>query len=153
MNVMSNRKRPVPDAPGGSMGELISELHSEGHVNPRQFRAVVALLSDLRAYHGDSGGLVGYPTEKVQTGASERIWPPGGPPGIVELGNRLNRLRPHERHLMRRLVVGKEMARGTLADLGRLSSGYKTAKTRKAVAVGRICAFLDTLVEIYDGRA
>jgi hypothetical protein len=59
-------------------------------------------------------------------------------------------MHPHERHLMRRLVLGKEMARGTLEDLGRLSSGYKTAKMRRAVAVGRIVAFLHTQVEIYE---
>lgn len=135
------------------MGDVISDLHQEGHVSPKQFRAAVSFLNDLHAWHGGSGGLVlGDIDDRVQMSHEGRLWPPGGSysAALGAFDARLKLLRPHERHLMRRLVVGKEMARGTLADLGRLSSGYKTAKTRKAVAVGRICAFLDTLVEIYE---
>lgn len=131
------------------MGDVISDLHNEGHISPRQFRAVVCFLSDWQAYHGHSGGLVGQLAEKVQTAPREPLWPPGGPVGIVEFDRRLNRLRPHERTLLRFLVTHREKARGTLSDLGRQISGYKTAKTTRAVVVGRVGALCDSLAEIY----
>jgi len=133
------------------MGDIISDLHSERHLTARQFRAAVLFLSDLQAAHGDSGGLVGSGTEKVQTAARERLRPPGGPHGIVELDRRLNRLRPHERRLMTFLVTHREQARGKLSDYGRLRSGYSKRETARAVTVGRIGALLDTLAEEYLG--
>lgn len=146
---MSNRKRPAPDAPGGSFPDVISDLHSEGHISARGFRAAVLFLSDLRAAHGSSGGLVSQLSDKVQTGARELLWPPGGPVGIAEFDRRVNRLRPHERQLLAFLVKHREHARGTLADLGRQISGYKTAKTMRAVVVGRVGALCDSLAELY----
>jgi hypothetical protein len=133
------------------MGDVLDDLAAEGHLSTRQYRAVVLFLADLRAYHGRSDGLVGQTTEKVDSALREQICPPGGPRGIVELDNRLNRLRPHERRTMRDLVICREKPRGTLSDLGRLLSGYKTAKTTRAVMVGRIGALLDTLAEEYLG--
>lgn len=133
------------------MSDVISDLHTEGHITPRQFRAAVAFLCDLQASHGSSGGLVGEVAERVQTGVRARLWPPGGPAGIVALDQRLRRLRPHERRLMAFLVTHSELARGSLSDFGRTHSGYQTARTTRAVTVGRIGALLDTLAEEYLG--
>ncbi len=148
---MSNRRQASPDAPGGSMGDVFEDLRTEKHISARQYQAAMLFLGDLGAAHGRSGGLVGSTTEKVQTGARERIWPPGGPRGIVALDQRLNRLRRHERRLMEFLIKHRELARGTLSDWGRVNSGYRTAKTARAVAVGRIGALLDTLADEYLG--
>jgi hypothetical protein len=148
---MTNRRRPAPNAPGGPLEDIFEDLRSEGHLTARQHLAGMLLLRDLQAAHGRSAGLVGSPSEKVQTGASERICPPGGLYGIAEMDRRLNRLRPHERRLMSRLVTCREKARGSLPDLGRLLSGYKTAKTTRAVMVGRVGGLLDSVAEIWLG--
>jgi hypothetical protein len=131
------------------MSDVISDLHTEGHLTPRQFRAAVAFLGDLRGVHGRSAGLVGEMAEKVDSGCRTRLGPSGGPSGIFALDQRLNRLRGHERRLMEYLIKHRELARGSLSDFGRLHSGYKTARTTRAVAIGRIGALLDTLADEY----
>ena len=45
----------------------------------------------------------------------------------------------------------QERNRGSLADLGRVDSGYCTVKTGRAYAAGRIASLLDTLAEEYLG--
>jgi hypothetical protein len=148
---MANRRRASPDAPGGSMGDVLDSLREEGHLSDRRYRAGMAFLAELQASHGQSAGLVGQLAEKVDTGATQRLWPSGGSRGIVALDARLNRLRRHERELMSWLVQHKERNRGSLADLGRIDSGYQTVRTGRAYAAGRIAALLDTLAEEYFG--
>lgn len=148
---MSNKRRPSPNAPGGSLPDILSDLLDEGHLSPRLARAAMALIRDLQAPHGRSAGLVGSTAEKIQTGLREPLWPSGGPRGIVAFDERINRLWQHERQWMAELVKSRESARGSLADLGRQRSGYKTAKTTRAVAVGMTVAFLHSLAEIYFG--
>ena len=132
------------------MGDIIDALKEEGHLSRRQHQAGVLLLRDLRAYHGQSDGLVGQTAEKVDSGSRARLWPPGGP-CIVALDARLNRLRPHERRLMAWLIRQRELPRGMLRDLGRDVSGYTDRIPARAVAVGRIGALLDTLADDYLG--
>lgn len=146
---MSNRRQPTPNAPGGSMSDVVAGLMM--HLTARQRHAVGLFLRDLQAHHGRSDGLVGEMSPKVQTGVRERLRPPGGPLGIVELDERLNRLRPHERRLMGWLIKHRELVRGTLADLGRSHSGYKARRDQVAVSVGRIGALADTLADEYLG--
>ncbi len=151
---MGNRRRPSPNAPGGAMGDMISDLHGEGHISARQLRAALAFLNDLHAWHGSSEGLVmGDMQDRVQLCRGARLWPPGGSSSasLAALDARLNRLRGHERRLMASLVKCRELARGSLSDLGRQLSGYKTARTTRAVMVGRIGALLDTLADEYLG--
>jgi hypothetical protein len=133
------------------MGDVLDSLREDGHLSERRYKAGVLFLADLQAVHGSSDGLVGQTSEKVDTGVRERMRPPGGPCGIVALDQRLNRLRKHERELMGWLVQHKERNRGSLADLGRVDSGYRTAKTGRAYAAGRIASLLDTLAEEYLG--
>jgi hypothetical protein len=52
---------------------------------------------------------------------------------------------------MAELVKSRESPRGSLADLGRRYSGYKTSKTTRAMAVGMTVAFLRSVAEIYFG--
>jgi hypothetical protein len=135
------------------MGDVFDDMRDEGHLSARQHLTAMLLLRDLRAHHGTSAGLVGDISPRVQMCAQARLAPPDGRGG-VELGKldvRLARLRSHERRLMGSLVMCREKARGTLADLGRMASGYKTSRTTRAVMVGRIGALLDTLAEEYLG--
>ena len=150
MGVMSNRRLPAPNAPGGAFSDIISDLHSEGHISPRRFRAGVVLLIDWQAAHGRSVGLVGSTAEKVQTGFRERLCPTGGP-SIAGFDQRLHRLPPHQRQLLKELVTSKEHARGSLSDIGRRHSGYQTARTARAVAVGMIVVLLDAVAEVWLG--
>lgn len=136
------------------MGDVFDEMRDEGHLSFRQHLAAMAFLADLQASHGSSAGLVGDMSPRVQVGLRAPLAPPAGQGGVelVKLDERLGKkLRPHERRLMGALVMCREKARGTLADLGRLASGYKTSRTTRAVMVGRIGALLDTLAEEYLG--
>jgi hypothetical protein len=133
------------------MGDVLDTLKEDGHLSERRYRAGMLFLADLQAAHGSSDGLVGQASEKVDSGARERLRPPGGPSGIAELDGRLNRLRRHERRLMEWLIRHRELNRGSLADLGRMDSGYATVKTGRAYAAGRIASLLDTLAEEYLG--
>lgn len=150
---MSNRLKPAPGAPGGSMGDVFADMRTEGHLSERQHLAGMLFLRDLQGQHGHSSGIVGEMRDKVDVSVRPRLWPPGGPSGsgLAPLDARLNRLRGHERRLMGWLIKHRELARGTLSDFGRLHSGYQTAKTQRAVAVGRIGALLDTLADEYLG--
>jgi hypothetical protein len=109
-------------------------------------------LAELRGAHGTSAGLVSETAERVDAGVRQRLCPPGGPSGTLPaLDARLNRLRSHERRLMAYLIRHRELVRGGLSDFGRTHSGYKTARTTRAFAVGQIAALLDTLAEEYLG--
>lgn len=133
------------------MGDVLDSLREDGHLSDRRYKAGMLFLADLQAAHGSSDGLVGQTAEKVDNGVRERLRPPGGPSGIAALDQRLNRLRKHERELMGWLVQHKERNRGSLADLGRVDSGYRTVKTGRAYAAGRVASLLDTLAEEYLG--
>ena len=135
------------------MGDVFDDLREEGHITSRQHLTAMLFLRDLQASHGSSGGLVGDTTPRVQTGLQQRLAPPDGHGhyALARLDNRLHRLRSHERRLMGALVKVREQARGSLSDLGRMASGYKTSRTTRAVMVGRIGALLDTLAEEYLG--
>lgn len=136
---------------GGAMGDVVEELHREGHVPDDHCLAVYRLLEDMRRAHGSSDGIVGQVCERVQTCTRERLAPPGG--GDLDAFNRMTRLLDalsvHERRLLNFLVVQRELARGSLSDLGRMSSGYQTNKTTRAFAVGRISSLLASIHESY----
>jgi hypothetical protein len=132
------------------MGDVFEDMRAEAHLTERQYLAGLMVLRDLQAWHGTSGGIVGEVRDKVDVSTRPLLWPPGGP-SIAALDYRLNRLRPHERRLMAFLIKHRELARGTLGDFGRMYSGYKTAKTTRAVTVGRIGALLDSLADEYLG--
>jgi hypothetical protein len=133
------------------MGDVFADLRQEKHLTARQYQAGLWLLAELQARHGASAGLVGEVAEKVDTCVRARLWPPGGPSGIAILDARLRRLRGHERRLMEFLIRSRELPRGRLADFGRTHSAYTKRETARAVAVGRISAFLDSLADEYLG--
>jgi len=147
---MSNRKRIArctPNAPGGGFGDLLDELKGEQHLTDRQYLAGNVLLTMLRTSHGSSNGLVGQISDKVDSSARQPLWPVGGA-SIAHVDSLLKGLRRHERELFKFLVVHKELPRGSLADWGRTRSAYKTNKTRRAVTVGRVTGFLDSVAEL-----
>jgi hypothetical protein len=136
---------------GGAMGDVVEELHKEGHVSDAHYVTACRFLHDLRRSHGTSDGIVGQLCERVQTSTRERLAPPGG--GDFDAYERVRRvldgLFGHERRLIGFLVVQKELARGSLSDFGRQMSGYKTNKTTRAYAVGRINGLLASIAELY----
>lgn len=136
---------------GGAMGDVLEELHKEGHVSDAHYVATCRFLHDLRRSHGTSDGIVGQMCERVQTSTRERLAPPGGgdPDAWVRVMRALNGLAWHERMLFSYLVRQKELARGSLSDFGRQVSGYKTNKTTRAYAVGRINSLLASIAELY----
>jgi hypothetical protein len=140
---------------GGSMGDVMAELHREGHIKAEDYVAVCWLLEDMRASHGTSAGIVGEVCEKVQTSLRERMCPPGGgdPDAFDRMSRVLDRLRAHERDLLRVLVVQRELPRGGLSDMGRLRSAYRTNKTTRAFAVGMIASLASSIAQLYEVNA
>lgn len=145
---MSNRRRPSPNAPGGSMGDVIEDMAEKGHLNARQREAAALFLAALQAHHGSSQGIVGSTSDKVDCTLQLPCWPPGGGVPVDACERLLKGLRGHERELLKFLVTHRELPRGSLADWGRQHSNYKTGKTQLAVTVGRVTAMLDSIAEI-----
>jgi hypothetical protein len=75
-----------------------------------------------------------------------RLRPPGGP-SITKLDECLNRLRPHERELLKHLVTIREKPGAGLASYGRARSAYSTGRTARAFVVGRISALLESVCD------
>jgi hypothetical protein len=136
---------------GGSMADVVEELRKEGHVSDAHYVASCRLLEDMRRAHGSSDGIVGNVCERVQTSRRVRLGPPGG--GDQDAFDRMMRmldaLSQHERKLLGFLIVQRELPRGSLSDLGRMTSGYQTNKTTRAFAVGRISSLLASIHERY----
>lgn len=136
---------------GGALGDVFDELHREGHISDGDYVACCRFLDDLRRSHGNSDGIVGQVCERVQTSTRERLAPPGG--GDVDAFARVTRLLDslpdHQRKWIGSLIVKREVARGSLSDLGRITSAYKTNKTTRAFAVGRITAISASIAERY----
>jgi len=145
---MSNRRCATANAPGGSFGDVMDELKEEGHLTLRQWNAGQLLLVVLQTSHGSSAGIVGQVGDKVDNSTRQPLYPPGGGTGADAVGALLKGLRHHERELFKFLVVHRELPRGSLADWARTRSAYKTNKTCRAMAVGRITGFLDSIAEI-----
>ena len=146
---MSNRKRLRRcslNAPGGGFGDLLDDLKSEGHLSDRQYLAGCLLLSMLRACHGRSTGLVVSLSDKVDSSRKHPLWPVGGGASISALDGLLKGLRQHERMLLKFLIV--HLPLGHLTDWGRTGSAYKADKTMRAVTVGRVTGFLDSVAEL-----
>jgi len=135
------------------MGDVMAELHREGHIRPEQYIAVCRLLADMRAASGTSDGIVGQVAVRVQTSLRERHCPPGG--GDLDAFARWSRvisgLREHERAVLCYLIRKGELPRGGLSDYGRLASAYRTNKTTRAFAVGKIGALAASIAELYGG--
>lgn len=150
---MSNRKRAQADAPGGSFGDALEELKTEGHLSRRQYAAGQHLLRVLQRFHGSSAGLVGQLLDKVDCKEYVPSWPLGGGVGcdLEELEELLKPLPRSERDFLRFLVKHREKVRGTLADWASVKSSYKSNKTRRAATVGRTLGFLDAVAEVCFG--
>lgn len=136
---------------GGAMGDVVDELYKEGHVSDLEYVACCRFLDDMRRSHGTSDGIVGQVCERVQTSTRERLAPPGGgdPDAFARVTRLLNSLPTHQRAWISSLIVKREVARGSLSDLGRIFSGYKTNKTTRAFAVGRVTAIVASIAEAY----
>lgn len=147
---MSNRVRDSHWEAGGSLGDILVDLHKEGHISNDQFVSACRFLEDLKNARGNSNGLVPVVEERVQTSIRARLFPAGG--AANEAQNRmagvLDQLRLHEREVLHFLIMKRELSRGTLTDFGRITSNYKTAKTMRAVAVGQVRSLLAAIAEI-----
>lgn len=145
---MSNRRRPQSNAPGGAFGDVLADLRSEEHLTQRQYDAGQLLLALLQAWHGSSAGMVGQLSCRVDAPLLLPSWPPGGGAGMHMMERMLRGMRQHERELLKFLALHRELPRGSLADWGRTRSAYRTSKTQRAVAVGRVGGMLDTIAEL-----
>jgi hypothetical protein len=127
----------------------LEELREEGHLSLRQYQAGVMLLRMLQTWHGTSRGFARWVVERIDNGNyEEALEHRASKAHLGQLDNLLKGLRSHERELLKFLVVHRELPRGSLADWGRQHSGYKTNKTRRAVIVGRVTGFLDSVAEL-----
>jgi hypothetical protein len=147
---MSNRRRTQWEA-GGSFGDVVMELHKERHISDTQCAIAIRFLEDLRGAYGDSKGLVQQPQVRVQTSHKAALYPAGGAANEAQarMSAVLHKLRDSEREVLHFLIMKRELPRGTLSDLGRLHSNYKTAKTLRAAAVGLVRALLAAIVDVY----
>lgn len=137
---------------GGCLGDVLVELRKEGHISDQQYALACCLLRDMRKAHGNSNGIVAsFMQERVQTSTRNRDRPPGGgdPDAFRRMDAVLHGLRRHERDVLAYLICRRELPRGSLSELGRGRSAYKTQKTMRAAAVGRIGALLDSIAEVY----
>jgi len=137
---------------GGSLPDVLNDLKREGHIDDRLYIAGSRLVIDMTRCHGHSGSLVSKYGDQVQGGGSEYL--PSRFKTDFEAFRRmdavLNGLKEHERHTLRECVTAKEAQRGQLSDIGRRRSGYTTAKTARAFAVGQIKALLESVAEMYQ---
>jgi hypothetical protein len=147
---MSNRRLPSPSAPGGAFSDAVADLSDQGHLSPRQLRAAHTFLAELQRSHGASAGLVVTISERVDVSRREAQRPPGGA-SIAALDERLHRLRPWERELLKHLAVCGEKPGAALCAYGRARSGYDKQATARAFAVGRLAAVLEGLADQYFG--
>jgi hypothetical protein len=145
---MSNRRAPSPNAPAGAFPDVLADLRQQGHLTQRQFSAGTLFLRDLQASHGQSAGLVSNIAERIDAGRRPALRPPGGP-SIALLDQRLNRLHPHERDLLKVLVTVREKPRGTLTDYARTRSAYNTQRDQRTFGVARVTGLLDSLADLY----
>jgi hypothetical protein len=153
---MSDRRglRGFDLSAGGAAGDIISELRKEGHISDWAFVTFHRFLHDLRCCHGTSDGIVGQLAERVQTSTRSRLAPPGGgdPDAYARVRRVLDRMLDHERQLFGYLVKQRELARGSLSDFGKQTSGYRTNKTSRAYSVGRISGLVATVAELWSGQ-
>lgn len=137
---------------GGALPELLIDLRREGHIDDRLYSAGSRLVLDMTRCHGTSAGLTAQYGDQVQGGRGEKL--PGKFKTELDAFRRMDKvlggLNAHEREVLRQCVVSKELQRGNLSDMGRRLSGYTTAKTARAFAVGRITALLESVAEMYQ---
>ena len=137
---------------GGAFGDVVAELVKEGHIPQSLAAAAHRLLMDFRGAYGSSEGIVSQVTERVQSSVRMRDRPPGYPANSCQerMSYVLRHLRAHERETLHWLVMKRELPRGSLADLGRVTSAYKTQKTARAAATGQVRALLATICELHE---
>lgn len=136
---------------GGSLPDLLEELYKGEHIDVRHLAVAGALVCDMRQIHGSSGGLTARYGSQVDGGRSEGRPPRfGARPEAFDRMNRVLRgLRQHERELLKRCILNRELRRGGLAQWGREQSAYAHGDTARAFAVGQVKSMLETLGELY----
>lgn len=138
---------------GGAAGDIVSELHKEGHISDHAYVVFCRFLHDLRMCHGTSDGIVGQLSERVQSSTRARLAPPGGgdPDSYARVRKVFDGLFDHERRLFGYLVTQRERAFNSLSDFGRQTSNYKTNKTTRAYTVGRVNGLVASIAELSVG--
>jgi len=134
------------------MGDVLEQLHREGHISDKLYVVAARLLEDMRRAHGTSGGIVTLElSERVQSSTRPRWRPPGGgdPDAFSRMDSVLGRLHAHERETMAYMIKARELPRGRLADRGRQVSGFEHSRSASAYMTGRICSLLESIAELY----
>jgi len=128
----------------------VHELYREGHIPEEHYVSAQRFLQDVRKFHGHSHGVVQY-GERVQSSYKDRLPVLGGrPDAFRRMQKMLDGLYAHDRGLFNYLVRQKELARGSLSDLGRMWSGYTTNKTTRAYMTGRVASLVASMHESYS---
>ena len=147
---MSNRTRSA-GRPAG-LGYVIDDIRGDGrgegasHLTIWQYQAAQLIMQHMAGTIGSSEGLVGQMGTKVDCSTRPRMAPPN-PGGAIneQVSRQLKGLREHEVELLSRIAYGRGRC---LEDYGKVKSSYKTSKTARAFAIGRVTALLDTVAEL-----
>lgn len=141
---MSNRTRA--GRPAG-LGYVVDDIRKEAsHLTVYQYQAAMLIMQHMSGGGGSSEGLVGQMADKVDCSTVARIAPPN-PGGWVDerTSRELRGLRQHEIELISRIAFGRGRC---LEEYGMVNSGYKTNKTARAFAIGRVTALLESVAEL-----
>ena len=143
---MSNRTRA--HRPVG-LGYVIDDIRKEAsHLTNWQVQAAQLLMAHMSGPGGGSSdGLVGQISDKVDCSRRPRMFPPLGGDATSAISRELSRLRQHEIDLLSRIALGRGRC---LEDYGKIHSSYKTNKTARAFAIGRVTALLDSVAELAE---
>jgi hypothetical protein len=141
---MSNRTRG--GRPAG-LGYVVDDIRKEAsHLTVSQYEAAKLIMAYMAGGWGSSEGLVGQIGTKVDCSTVARLYPPSGGGHLDErTAQQLRGLRQHEIELISRIAFGRGRC---LEEYGMVNSGYKTNKTARAFAIGRVTALLESVAEL-----
>ena len=132
---------------GGNLLPVLRSLSREGHLRPHMSMAMAMFMHDLTQKHGSSQGLVSDLGIKIDQ--SRRATTPRAIGNVLARDRclaLLDGLRPHERELLKHLILSGESPRSELATWGADRSGYKSRKTQSAFAVGQCISLITTIM-------
>lgn len=145
---MSNRTRA--HRPVG-LGYVIDDIRKEAsHLTNWQLAAAQLLMVHMNGQaSGNSAGMVGQMSDKVDCSRVARTYPPGvGGVALTEtISRQLRGLRQHEIDLLSKIAFGRGRC---LEDYGRVRSSFKANRTARAFAIGRVTALLDSVAELAE---
>lgn len=136
---------------GGALPDILHDLKREGHLSDTLYVDGCRLVHDLTRCHGTSAGLTGRYGEQVDMGRGDgmpRSWQTD-PDAFARVERVLSSLRHHERRVLERCILARQMARGAMGEWGREMTAYSDRAQCKAAAVGIVVAMVRSISEAY----